>query len=110
MILKQFRAEGWMRQFDRFGPVVEVSLLGRVIVGTNDPTIAEIFAKESEFFTKKITKAGLGEIKPVGGQGLFTTDTDEMDWQLAHKLLMPAFSPRAIKVSFKIESPHPLTT
>ncbi|RCH90936.1 hypothetical protein CU098_002539, partial [Rhizopus stolonifer] len=86
-----------MRQFDRFGPVVEVSLLGRVIVGTNDPTIAEIFAKESEFFTKKITKAGLGEIKPVGGQGLFTTDTDEMDWQLAHKLLMPAFSPRAIK-------------
>ncbi|KAI9246372.1 cytochrome P450 [Sporodiniella umbellata] len=90
-------AEGWMRQFDRYGPVVEVSLLGKVIVGTNDPTVAEIFAKESEFFTKKITNAGLGEIKAVGGQGLFTTDTDDMDWQLAHKLLMPAFSPRAIK-------------
>lgn len=79
--------------------MVEVSLLGKSIVGTNDPVIAEIFAKESEFFTKKITKAGLGEIKEFAGQGLFTTDTDEMDWQLAHKLLMPAFSPRAIKVN-----------
>ncbi|KAG1414565.1 hypothetical protein G6F58_006896 [Rhizopus delemar] len=90
-------AEGWMRQFDRFGPLVEISLLGKIIVGTNDPNIAEIFAKESEYFTKKITKSGLGEVKEFAGQGLFTTDTDEMDWQLAHKLLMPAFSPRAIK-------------
>ncbi|ORE06120.1 cytochrome P450 [Rhizopus microsporus var. microsporus] len=89
--------EGWIRQFKTYGPVVEVSLLGKSIVGTNDPVIAEIFAKESEFFTKKITKAGLGEVKEFAGQGLFTTDTDEMDWQLAHKLLMPAFSPRAIK-------------
>jgi cytochrome P450/NADPH-cytochrome P450 reductase len=87
-----------MRQFDRFGPLVEISLLGKIIVGTNDPNIAEIFAKESEYFTKKITKSGLGEVKEFAGQGLFTTDTDEMDWQLAHKLLMPAFSPRAIKV------------
>lgn len=90
-----------MRQFDRFGPLVEISLLGKIIVGTNDPNIAEIFAKESEYFTKKITKSGLGEVKEFAGQGLFTTDTDEMDWQLAHKLLMPAFSPRAIKVRLR---------
>ena len=78
--------------------MVEVSLFGKILVGTNNPNIAEIFAKESEYFTKKITKSGLGEVKEFAGQGLFTTDTDEMDWQLAHKLLMPAFSPRAIKV------------
>jgi cytochrome P450/NADPH-cytochrome P450 reductase len=72
--------------------------LGRKIVGTNSPEIAELFAKESEYFTKKVSDSGLAEIKAFGGQGLFTTDTDEMDWKLAHKLLMPAFSPRAIKV------------
>lgn len=90
--------EGWVRQFAAHGPLVEVNMLGRKVIGTNDPEIAELFVKESEYFTKKVTNSGLAEIKAFGGQGLFTTDTDEMDWKLAHKLLMPAFSPRAIKV------------
>ncbi|KAI9256300.1 cytochrome P450 [Helicostylum pulchrum] len=90
--------EGWLRQFKKHGSLVEVNILGRKVVGTNDPDIAELFAKESEYFTKKVGATGLSEIKAFGRQGLFTTDTDEMDWKLAHKLLMPAFSPRAIKV------------
>lgn len=91
-------AEGWLKQFNKYGPLVKLSLLGREVLGTNSPEYAEIFVKESEYFSKKIMKTGLMEVKPFGGQGLFTTDTDEMDWKLAHKLLMPAFSPRAIKV------------
>ncbi|CAO3620404.1 unnamed protein product [Mucor fragilis] len=90
--------DGWVRQFAKYGPLVEVNMLGRKVLGTNSPDIAELFVKESEYFTKKVTNSGLSEIKAFGGQGLFTTDTDEMDWKLAHKLLMPAFSPRAIKV------------
>lgn len=74
-----------------------MSLMGTEVVGTNHPAVAELFAKESEYFTKKIG-LNLKEIKAFGGQGLFTTDTDDDDWKLAHKLLMPAFSPRAIKV------------
>jgi cytochrome P450/NADPH-cytochrome P450 reductase len=72
--------------------------LGQKVIGTNDPSIAELFAKESEYFTKKASATELIEVRPFGGQGLFTSDTDDMDWKLAHKLLMPAFSPRAIKV------------
>lgn len=90
-----------MRQFKKHGPLVEVNILGRKVVGTNDPEISELFAKESEYFTKKVGSTGLNEIKAFGRQGLFTTDTDDMDWKLAHKLLMPAFSPRAIKVNNK---------
>lgn len=78
--------------------MVEIGLLGQTIYTTNDPAIAEAFAKESDFFTKKIVGALL-EVKVFAGGGLFTSDTDDMDWQLAHKLLMPAFSTRAIKVS-----------
>lgn len=94
-----YSTDGWVRQFAKYGPLVEVNMLGRKVLGTNSPDIAELFVKESEYFTKKVTNSGLSEIKAFGGQGLFTTDTDEMDWKLAHKLLMPAFSPRAIKVS-----------
>jgi cytochrome P450/NADPH-cytochrome P450 reductase len=85
--------------FATYGPLVEISLLGNITVGTNDPSIAELFAKESEYFTKKASKTSLAEIKEFAGQGLFTSDSDDMDWKLAHKLLMPAFSPRAIKVN-----------
>lgn len=83
--------------FDKYGPVVDMNILGEENVGTNDPDVAEVFVKESDYFTKKITH-NLEEVKAFGGQGLFTTDTDDPDWKLAHKLLMPAFGPRAIKV------------
>ncbi|KAI9018068.1 cytochrome P450 [Phycomyces nitens] len=88
---------GFLRFFKKYGPLVDVSILGTRMVATCDPEIAEIFVKESEYFTKKI-KTTLKEIKNFAGQGLFTTDTSDPDWKLAHKLLMPAFSPRAIKV------------
>ncbi|KAI8803638.1 cytochrome P450 [Cladochytrium replicatum] len=78
------------------GPLVHLTIFGRDIVTTNDPKYAEIFAKEGEYFTKKVLGI-LSEVKPVGGQGLFTTNSDDPDWKLAHKLLMPAFSPKAIK-------------
>lgn len=71
--------------------------MGTEIVGTNDPAIAELFVKESEYFTKKIGTT-LKEIKDFAGSGLFTSDSDADEWKLAHKILMPAFSPRAIKV------------
>ncbi|KAI8803637.1 cytochrome P450 [Cladochytrium replicatum] len=86
-----------MRQLHTdFGPIVHLNVFGRDFVSTNDPMYAEIFAKDGEYFTKKILGI-LSEVKPVGGQGLFTTNTDDPDWKLAHKLLMPAFSPKAIK-------------
>ncbi|CAO3627588.1 unnamed protein product [Cunninghamella blakesleeana] len=88
---------GWVKLFEKYGPVVDITLLGRRIIGTNDPAIAEIFAKESEYFTKKIAPTPLAEVKTFAGTGLFTSDSDAHEWKLAHKLLMPAFSPRAIK-------------
>ncbi|KAI7898001.1 cytochrome P450 [Cokeromyces recurvatus] len=87
---------GWARQFEKYGPLVSISILGADLVATNDPDITELLVKESEYFTKKITVV-LQEIKQFAGNGLFTSDTDDNEWKLAHKLLMPAFSPRAIK-------------
>ena len=39
----------------------------------------------------KVVTSGLGLLRVGGGSGLFTADTDDPDWVLAHKLLMPAF-------------------
>ena len=48
------------------------------------------------YFTKKITGPFL-EGKKFLGEGLFSTDTTDFNWKLAHKLLMPAFSAKAMK-------------
>ncbi|RUS19436.1 cytochrome P450 [Endogone sp. FLAS-F59071] len=82
--------------FAEYGPAIKMRLGRTTTVFTNDPEFAQIIMQENEYFTKHITGA-LEEVKAVVNQGLFTTDTDDMDWKLAHKLLMPAFSPRAIK-------------
>ncbi|RUP08316.1 cytochrome P450 [Jimgerdemannia flammicorona] len=87
----------WRRLFTEYGPVVKINIMGHEDIHTNDPAVAQIVVKESEYFTK-IFASHLVEVKPIGGNGLFTSDTDTMDWKLAHKLLMPAFSPRATKV------------
>ncbi|KAI7880495.1 cytochrome P450 [Mucor mucedo] len=89
-------AAGWGKQFAIYGPLTTVNILGLKIVGTNDPAIAELFVKESEYFTKKVN-AGLKIIKEFAGGGLFTSNSDAEEWKLAHKILMPAFSPRAVK-------------
>ncbi|OZJ04584.1 hypothetical protein BZG36_02771 [Bifiguratus adelaidae] len=86
----------YLRLFAEYGPVMNLSILGNESLNTNDPEVAEIWAKESDYYTKKVVQP-LSEVKPIGGNGLFTSDTDDMDWKLAHKLLMPAFSPRAVK-------------
>jgi len=39
----------------------------------------------------------LHEIRALAGDGLFTASDFEENWALAHRILMPAFSGKAIK-------------
>lgn len=41
--------------------------------------------------------APLQKVKPFAGDGLFTSETDEPNWQKAHHLLVPSFSQRAMQ-------------
>ncbi|KAI9350749.1 cytochrome P450 [Obelidium mucronatum] len=83
--------------FNKYGPIIQLTLLGTKRVWTAHPKYAEVVGKETEDYWKRVDGTALAEMKPVGGQGLFTTNGDDPDWVLGHKLLMPAFSPRAIK-------------
>ncbi|KAJ1540708.1 hypothetical protein HK096_010729, partial [Nowakowskiella sp. JEL0078] len=87
---------GFNKLYATYGNVIKLNLQGNEMIGSNDTDIVELFSKESDFFTKKIV-GPMQYIKQLGGKGLFTTDTDDADWTLAHLLLMPAFSPKAMK-------------
>ncbi|KAJ5797707.1 uncharacterized protein N7503_007003 [Penicillium pulvis] len=85
------------RLFEKLGPLIKTTTLGRTIYQTNDPEIAAIAFAESEFFTKKINSAHpLSGIKTPAA-GVFLGDTDTPEWRIAHKFLPPALGPKAVR-------------
>ncbi|KAJ1550976.1 hypothetical protein HK096_003892 [Nowakowskiella sp. JEL0078] len=80
---------GHKKLYKQYGPVIKIRIQGLNWVSTNIPEVTTSQTKKIAGF--------MNLIKEIGGQGLFTTDTDELDWGLAHALLMPAFSPKAMK-------------
>lgn len=53
---------------------------------------------ESRF--KKSIQAEVAEARLIAGDGLFTAKSEEENWGLAHRILMPAFGPVSIKGMF----------
>ncbi|KAJ1949144.1 hypothetical protein FBU59_001277, partial [Linderina macrospora] len=67
------------------------------VVATRDPAVVSFAINDSAYIYKKV-KFPFSEVQQVGGTGLFTTSSTDPQWQLAHRLLMPAFSASAMKI------------
>jgi cytochrome P450 / NADPH-cytochrome P450 reductase len=79
----------------RYGPIFQMSGAGaRTLVLSGSALIDEVC--DDQRFDKKI-RGGLGEMRGVLGDGLFTADTADPNWGKAHRILMPAFSMQAMK-------------
>ncbi|KAE8318305.1 cytochrome P450 [Aspergillus transmontanensis] len=85
------------RLFDKYGPVIKTSNMGRVTYQTNDPKITAIAFSESDFFTKKINESHPLFALKTPSAGVFLGDTDTEEWRLAHKFLPPALGPKAVR-------------
>lgn len=57
--------------------------------------LANELADESRF--QKEIHDSLAEIRAFAGNGLFTAEQDDPEWERAHRILMPAFTPVALK-------------
>ncbi len=80
---------------EEFGPIYRLTLPGNSsLVVSGHELVAEI-CDESRFF-KNIT-GDLENVRAFGGDGLFTSRTDEPNWQKAHNILLPTFSQQAMK-------------
>ncbi|KAJ1985293.1 hypothetical protein H4R34_000114 [Dimargaris verticillata] len=86
-------ADGVLQEYDG---LAQLTVLGRKVVITGDADIAAVFLNENEYFSKRI-EYPFSEIQQVAGNGLFTSNIDDENWRLAHKLLMPAFSASAMR-------------
>ncbi|MPY31163.1 cytochrome P450 [Streptomyces adustus] len=64
-----------------------------------DPDLVAEVCDETRFF-KQIEKTPLHHVRDFAGAGLFTAHQHEEEWGMAHRVLMPAFSQRAMKAYF----------
>ncbi|MGW2255515.1 bifunctional cytochrome P450/NADPH--P450 reductase [Kitasatospora sp. NPDC001660] len=64
-----------------------------------DPDLVAEVCDETRFF-KQIDKTPLSHVRDFAGAGLFTAHQHEEEWGMANRILMPAFSQRAMKNYF----------
>lgn len=77
-----------------YGPIYQLRLKDKVVFVSSPALVGEL-TDESRF--KKYISNALKEVRNFAGDGLFTAWGEEPNWTLAHRILIPAFSPVAIK-------------
>jgi cytochrome P450/NADPH-cytochrome P450 reductase len=75
-----------------------LDIVGRKVVFAYDPDLVAEACDETRF--KKRIQPPLAIVRDFAGDGLFTADIDAPVWGHAHRILMPAFSQRAMKAYF----------
>ncbi|TVY81615.1 Bifunctional cytochrome P450/NADPH--P450 reductase [Lachnellula suecica] len=87
-----------MHLADIYGPIFQLSLGGvdRLFISSHE--LMNEVCDEKRF--TKIVAGPLREIRNGIADGLFTADFGEHNWEVAHRVLMPAFGPLAIRGMF----------
>ncbi|KDN36010.1 cytochrome P450 [Tilletiaria anomala UBC 951] len=78
-----------------YGPIYQLHLLDQYIVFLSSHEQVDHVCDEGKF--EKGISPPLREVRDFAGDGLFTAFGDEPNWSLAHRILVPAFGPLAIR-------------
>src|SRR6188472_3494609 len=83
-----------VRLTKELGPIFWLDMMGAplVIVGGHD--LIDELSDEKRF--DKAVRGSLRRVRAVGGDGLFTADTNEPNWSKAHNILLQPFGNRAM--------------
>jgi cytochrome P450/NADPH-cytochrome P450 reductase len=90
--------QSMMRLAKQYGGIYKMQLGDQTVIVLSDPDLVNEACDESRF-DKKVHKP-LYKLRDLGGDGLFTAYTHESNWEKAHRILVPAFGPGAIKTMF----------
>ncbi|MFL5352204.1 bifunctional cytochrome P450/NADPH--P450 reductase [Archangium sp.] len=90
--------QSMMRLSQEYGPLFRLTFPGRSILVASSAALVDEVCDERRF--DKSVGGALNNIRDFAGDGLFTAYTDEPNWALAHRILMPAFGPQAMRGYF----------
>ena len=80
------------------GPIYRLTFPGDSFVLVGSRELAAEFCDEARF--EKHLSGPIRHIRDLAGDGLFTAENDEPNWGKAHRILMPAFGPGAMRSYF----------
>ncbi|PSR76254.1 cytochrome P450 [Coniella lustricola] len=81
-----------------YGPIFRLRLWNRSLLVVSSRELVDEVCDEKRF--EKIPTGNLTTLRKLLGSGLFTAFTDEHEWYLAHRILMPAMGPVAVRRMF----------
>lgn len=84
-----------MERCGDLGPIFELKIFDQKFVFVAGGELAAELADEKRF--EKALSPALVALRDFAGSGLFTAYNDETNWELAHTLLMPAFTKSAMQ-------------
>lgn len=82
------------------GPIYRLEMRGRVVIVVSGHELVNELSDEKRF--DKSIRGALRLVRRFGGDGLFTSKTQEPNWAKAHNIMLPNFSHRAM------QSYHPM--
>lgn len=88
----------FMHLADIYGPIYSMRFGSTVRTFISSAELLEEACDETRF--RKIVTGSLCEVRNGAGSGLFTAHHGEKDWEIAHRILMPAFGPLSIRNMF----------
>ncbi|WFU38644.1 cytochrome P450 [Bradyrhizobium sp. CB82] len=77
------------------GPIFWLDMMGSPIVIVSGHELVDELSDEKRF--DKVVRGALRRVRAVGGDGLFTADTNEPNWSKAHNILLQPFGNRAMQ-------------
>lgn len=87
-----------MRLARQYGPFFKMRVVDREMYVVSSQELVDELSDETRFI--KRLHAPLVEIRAFAGDGLFTAYSEEPNWALAHRILMPAFGPLGVREMF----------
>src|SRR3954470_13323776 len=76
------------------GPIFWLDMMGAPLVIVSGHDLVDELSDEKRF--DKAVRGSLRRVRAVGGDGLFTADTNEPNWSKAHNILLQPFGNRAM--------------
>ena len=83
-----------VRLTKELGPIYWLDMMGAPLVIVSGHDLIEELSDEKRF--DKAVRGSLRRVRAVGGDGLFTADTNEPNWSKAHNILLQPFGNRAM--------------
>ncbi|WP_370399142.1 bifunctional cytochrome P450/NADPH--P450 reductase [Sulfitobacter sp. JB4-11] len=80
------------------GPIFRMDMMGTPLIVASGHELVEELCDEARF--DKAVRGSLRRVRAIGGDGLFTGDTQEENWSKAHNILLPTFSRQAMSNYF----------